>query len=996
MTTSLFKLLMALLIIVIWVTTCLSGFEAGETYYGFKLLEKRFVKEVNAECFYFEHLKSGARLFKIAADDANKTFSIAFKTIPENDYGTPHMMEHSVLNGSRNFPVKSPFDVLSQGSLNTFLNAFTGNEFTLYPVASMNQKDYFNLMHVYLDAVFYPLIYQDPRILKQEGWHYELTDKEADIVYKGVVYNEMKGWYSDPTLEIDHWMYKYLFPNNGYGYDSGGYPREIPKLTYNYFLDFHRRFYHPSNSYIFLYGDADLEKELSFIDQKYLTDFERSDFRPEIPLQQSFERMKEISIPYAVVEDSDTTNQTYLLMSFIAGLHTDMALFRAFDVLTDVLVNHETAPIRLALQEAGIGKDVSASVYSNQQNIVRILVQNANSVDKDRFRDIVMNTMRDVVETGLDKEMLEGVINRLEFRLREGDDAQKGLTYIFRAIYTWFFAENPFLGLEYEKPLAEVQTALETDYLEQVIRDHLLDNHHSLLLVMHPEPGLEKEKNAQIAEELSKYKANLNEAELDALVKDTQDLLDYQHREDTPEALATIPLLELQDINPEAKWYTYQVQEISGIPILFHEDFTNKIVYSRLYFDIRVLPEELIPYAALLAEMMGSLNTENYDYGDLSNALNIHTGGFNTALNTFLENKDDNKFRPKFILSCKAMNQKLTKMFELIEEVVNRTSYEDKERLKTVLTRHQSRLDNEVKQNGYGFTKTRLTSYFSNAGMLDELTGGIEYYWFVTNLVNNFDEKFGEIQANLTKVTNLLFRKENFIAGVICQKDDLNLFTNELTKFVTSLPEEKISLVDWKFNFEKRNEGFLTASQVQYVLKGYDFKRLGYDWNGKMLVLDQILTTDWLQNRIRVIGGAYGGWSSISSTGWAYFASYRDPNLRETLENYDTTPKFLENFQASDTAMTRFIIGTVATYLDRPLTPSQRGDWAFRRYFEKMSREEYQSIRNAVLSTTSEDIRMMEKMISDILTQDVYCVYGNEEKLQSEKELFKNLISLSQ
>jgi len=947
------KMIIALFLILTWVEMGLAGFETGNTYHGFKLLKKQFVKEVNAECFYFEHIQTGARLLKIAADDPNKTFSITFKTPPENDYGTPHIMEHSVLNGSKHFPVKSPFDVLRKGSLNTFLNAMTGNELTIYPIASMNHKDYFNLMQVYLDAVLYPLIYQDPRILKQEGWHHELTEKDAELVYKGVVYNEMKGYYSDPSLEIDHWMYKYLFPDNNYQYDAGGFPTEIPKLTYEYFLNFHRRFYHPSNSYIYLYGDANLEEELAFIDQKYLADFQRSEFQPVIPIQKAFTQRKEINIPYPLPEGSDTTDQTYLSLSFVAGLNNDLVLYRALDVLTDVLVNHESAPVRLALQEAGIGKDVSAALLESQQNIVRINVTNAKAGDKDRFQEVIMRTLQETADKGLDKKMVEGVVNRLEFRLREGDDAQKGLTYNFRALSSWLLRDDPFLNLEYEKPLAELKAALEKNYLETVIREHFINNLHSLLLVMTPQPGLEAERNAQIAEELQKFRASLDDNALNDLVSESKELIDYQNRPDTPEALATIPLLELKDIDRQAKWYDYRLEKAANIPLLYHEDFTNGIVYLQLNFDLRVLPQELLPYAALLAEVMGSLNTTNYSYGDLTNEINIHTGGFSTDLTSFLENRDDGQLRPQFVVSGKAVKAKVNKLFALMEEMTLKTRYDDHERLKTVLIRHQSQLENQVKQDGYGFTQTRLLSYFTNAGMFRELTSGFQYYWFVSGLVKDLDENIAEISARLSLTANLLFKKENCIAALTCENNDLKVSTNQFAGFGKALPAGKIQLVSWKFDLENKQEGFLTASKVQYVLKGYDFKKLGYQWNGKMQVLSQVLSSDWLQNKIRVVGGAYGGWSVISSTGQGYFASYRDPNLRETLQNYDATPEYLENFKVDNSEMTRFIIGTVARSLDRPLTPSERGERAVQMYFEKTTLADLQAIRDAVLSTTA-------------------------------------------
>ena len=975
-------------------STVTAALKKGQNKHGFKLIEKRFVKEVNAECYLFEHVKSGARLLKIASDDPNKTFSIAFKTVPESDCGTPHIMEHSVLNGSKNFPVKSPFDVLYQGSLNTFLNAMTGSYITIYPVASMNDKDYFNLMHVYLDAVLNPLIYDDPRILKQEGWHYELMHVDSALEYKGVVYNEMKGAFSNPRRVLGYHVDKNLFPDNPFGFSSGGYPPAIPTLTYEDFLNYHRRYYHPDNSYILLYGNADLEKELAFIDKEYLSNYEKQESGISFPVQKPFKKLKKVEAFYAVPEESSTEDQTYLSLNWVTGLSTDRANYMAFDILTDVLVNQESGPVRLALQEAGIGKEVNAYVDENKQSYVNITVQNANPEDSDKFLDIVTQTLKETVKNGLDKKALEGTINRLEFRLREGDDAQKGLTYNFQAISGWFFADDPFLSLEYEKPLAVVKQSLKNDYLEKLIQKHMIDNTHALLLTLAPKPGLEAEVNKLTEEELAKHKASLSQEALEAIAKETSELIEYQKREDSPEALETIPLLSLSDINPEVQWYEVAESGTDGIPTLHHETFTNNVVYVDLYFDARVLPDALVPYGALLSEVLGSLNTENYDFGDLDNELNIHTGGFNTNLRTYLENRNDEQMLPKFVVSSKSMTNKVDKMFELIEEILNNTKYGDKDRLKDVLTRHQSRLDSQVKQNGFGYTRTRLLSYFSNNGAFNEKVRGIDYYWFVTGLVDEFDDKADEVIANLSKAATLLFNKDNLIAACTSEKKQFAAFSKGLKNLTKSLPDSEVRFVEWTFDPKPANEGMLSASKVQYVLKGYDFKKLGYEWNGKMRVLNKVLSSDWLQNQIRVIGGAYGGFSSFSNSGQVYFASYRDPNLKETLDNYDNTPEYLSNFDADERDMTRYIIGTIAQ-LDRPLTPSQKGDAAARYFFEKTSRSDLQKDRSAILSTSAQDIRDMEKMVADILSQNAYCVYGNEGKIKEEKDLFRKIVTLS-
>ncbi len=762
-------------------------YEVGQDYHGFKLLKKEFVKEVNAECYYFIHVKSGARLLKIAADDPNKTFSIAFKTVPQSDCGTPHIIEHSVLNGSKNFPVKSPFDVLAKGSLHTFLNAMTGSDMTIYPVASMNDKDYFNLMHVYLDAVFNPLVLHDKRIFEQEGWHYEEDSVNSPVQYNGVVYSEMKGAFSNPERELNYDMYKNLFPDNCYGFSSGGYPMTIPHLTYENFIKFYKRFYHPSNSYIFLYGNADLDKELKFIDSNYLSNYNKIDVNSDIPLQKPFKVMKDVTTYYSATGGSDTTNQTYLSLSFVIGLNTNRALVMSLNMLSDLLVNQESAPIRLALQKAGIGKDVNAWVDDIEQNVFNITVQNANPAEKEKFKEIVFNTLKDVAKNGLDSLAVQGALNRAEFNLREGNDAQKGLSYNFKAIPTWFFENDPFPGLEYEKSLAKLKSGINKNSLEDIIKTDMIDNPHSLLLTCVPKPGLEKINDEKIDKELSDYKASLSKQQVKEVVQNTKDLKAYQKKEDSPEALAKIPLLSLKDINPEAQWYSLDKQTVDNIPVLAHNEFTNGVVYAKLNFDMRVLPENLIPYAALLSEVMGSMNTENYSYSDLEKQLNINTGGFNTYLNCYAKNMSDSSLIPKFVVSSKAMNDKIGKMFDLMSEIVNKTKYADKDRLKEVLTRDESRIEANAKSNGYHYAQTRLTSYISNQGMFNELTDGVSYYRFISGLAKNYDTKSDEIISSLVKTAKLLFTKDNCIAAVTCAEEDMPRYLKEFGIMLISL-----------------------------------------------------------------------------------------------------------------------------------------------------------------------------------------------------------------
>lgn len=971
-------------------TVFASDFEVGKTYHGFKLLKKKFVKEVNAECLYFEHTKSGARLLKIAADDMNKTFSIAFKTDPESDCGTPHILEHSVLTGSKNFPVKGPFEEIGRTSLKTYYNAWTGADFTCYPFASMNTKDYFNLIHIYMDAVFNPLLHSDPMSFYQEGWHYDLQNTKDPVEIKGIVYNEMKGAYSNPNRLLSLYTLRALFPDNGYRFSSGGFPEAIPELSYEMFKNYHKKYYHPVNSHIMLYGNADLNKELEFIDSKYLSNYTMAPRPKSFPIQKAPSKMKEVREFYPASDGAPQKDQTYLAMSFVAGLNTDRATVMALNFLCNILVNQEAAPIRLALQKAGIGKDVSADLDEYQQNIMNITVQNANPEDAEKFREIVFATLKDVIKTGIDKKQLEGLINRTEFNLREGNDNQKGVTYNFQILPGWFFADDPYLTLEYEQPLAKIKTALKTDMLGQIIKKELLENPHSVLVVLSPKEGIEKESSIKLTQKLESYKKSLSENEINNLVKSSQQLLRRQSEKDTPEALATIPRLSREDIKPEAEWFSIEEKVLTNVPVLFSKQFTSKIVYTKLLFDLKSLPENLLPYASLLTSVLGSQDTKNYTYPELIKDININTGGLNYSLYSYLRNLDDNKVEAQFAITSKSMVDKLDQQFSLISEIINNTKFGDTARLKEILNRLESRLEAQIKGEPFYVAERRLYANNFRIGVLREKTEGLDYYWFIKEMNQNIDKNIDEISQNLERVAKLIFTKANLGTAVTCSEDEYKSFTNSFGKFIKTLPDTKKNIQNWSLQYQPVKEAVASSSKVQYVMQGFDIKKLGYKWNGMYSVLSQILSNEYLHNQIRVIGGAYGGFSGFYNTGKVYFGSYRDPNLSNTLTTFNGIPEYLEKLELNDEELTGHIISTIAGY-DTPLTPEQKGSAALDNYLRNITKDDLQRERNEIINTKLADLKASKKMIKEILEKNSYSIYGNEQEIEKNKNLFNTI-----
>ena len=972
-------------------------FMIDEIYHGFKLLEETKIKEINSIGRIFQHEKSGAKLFHIENDDDNKVFSITFRTPPNDSTGLPHILEHSVLCGSRKFPIKDPFVELAKGSLNTFLNAMTFSDKTMYPIASRNDKDFFNLMDVYLDAVFYPNIYDNPKILMQEGWHYELETPEDDITYRGVVYNEMKGVFSSPEQILFRKIQETLFPDTNYRYESGGDPDVIPELTQENFLDFHRKLYHPSNSYIFLYGNGDIMEQLKFIDTEYLNNFEKIDIDSRIPLQKPFDTSYTKTIEYPISANEKEENKTFLSLNFVVGEATDAELHLAFEILTYLLLETPAAPLKKALLEANLGEDVFGS-YDNSilQPVMSVVVKNSNEDKKERFQKVVIECLERLVSEGIDKKLIEAAINIHEFKLREADYGRypKGLIYCMKSMESWLYDKSPILHLAYEEPLKKIKTALTTNYFEKLIVERLLNNTHSSLLIVKPKKNLAQVKEDEIKEKLKKYKESLSEEEINQLIDNTKELRKYQEIESTPKELEKIPLLSIEDIDKKPEKLPLVERNENNIPILFHPMFTNEIAYVNLYFNTKTVPQDLIPYISLLRFMLGNVSTKNYSYEDLSNEINIHTGGINPKVDVYSLKDNDEEYFPKLIIQSSSLIQHLPKLFELIGEQIGHTRFDEANRIQEIIREVKSKLEMNILRDGHVVAARRATSYFSSLGVYNELITGIDFYKFILELEENFNDKIEEIQENLKTVSKKIFNKDNLMISVTMDEKNYNKFKEKLPFLMEYMGNETLADNEYKFEFLTKNEGLLTSSKVQYVAKAYNFRKLGYDYTGSLEVLRTIISLDYLWNRVRVTGGAYGAMVGFNRNGNMYFTSYRDPNLINTLKVYDEAYKYLKDFTCNEREMRKYIIGTISK-MDTPLTPSMKGQLATARYISKVSHEDLQKERDEVLSTKEEDIRELSDLVKDVMDKNNLSVLGNERTIKtSGKEVFKNFVEV--
>ena len=963
----------------------------------YEILDEHRVEDVQSDGFILRHKKSGARIAILSNNDDNKVFYIGFRTPPEDETGVPHIIEHTTLCGSKKFPVKDPFIELAKGSLNTFLNAMTYPDKTVYPVASCNDQDFKNLMDVYLDAVFNPNITKYEEIFKQEGWHYELTGKDDELKINGVVYNEMKGAYSSPDEVLSSQIYRSLFPDNTYSKDSGGNPEYIPKLTYEAYLDFYHKYYHPSNSYIYLYGDMDVVERLEWLDKEYLSLYDYKKVNSEINKQPAFDKIKNVEAQYSITMDDSQENKTYLSYNRVVGDTLDEMLYQAFDVLDYALVSSPGAPVKQALIDAGIGDDVYGSYDAGiLQPVFSFVAKNANASQADEFESIIESTLKEVVKTGINKEALLAGINSSEFKFREADFGQfpKGLLFGLNCLDSWLFDDmKPFIHLECLGTFAKLRKAVDTDYFEKLIQEYLLDNTHGSSVTVKPKRGLGNEREEALAKELSDYKASLSDEEIKKLIEDTEHLKKYQEEPSSDEDLRKLPMLTRADMKKNAMPFSNIEDELLDVKVVRHDIESNGIDYISFLFDAGDFAQSELGYLGFFTNALGLVSTEKYSYTDLANATNIYTGGISTGTASHPDIKDRNNFVFKFEVKLKVLEKNLDKALELMEQMLLTSDFTDTKRLGELVAQIKARLQANLSSSGHLVAAMRSMSSFSRYALYQDELKGVAFYRSICRIEKELSESPKSVSDKLAAIAKKLFARNRMLISFTGNNEAYGNAKPSLEKVIAGF--NKMSAVgnQAEVHFNTAKEAFIDASQIQYVAKTGDFICEGYEYTGALRLLRIILSYDYLWINVRVKGGAYGCMNTFLRSGESYFVSYRDPNLSDTLDVYDRIPEYIKSFSPDERDMTKYIIGTFSA-LDTPMNPEAKGSRSLSAYLEGITYEQIQKERNEILNAQPEDIRRLADLVEAVLKKDSICVIGNENMIKESAGLFENVEKL--
>lgn len=925
---------------------------------GFELLREETVTEINARAYLYRHTKTGAELLSVVNDDENKSFCIAFATPPADATGLPHIMEHSVLCGSRKYPLKEPFVELLKGSLATFVNASTYPDKTIYPVASANLQDYYNLVDVYLDAVFYPRL--TPSTLAQEGWHFELDDASGEMIFKGVVFNEMKGNYSSgDSLASSHSM-ECLFPDTVYGVDSGGDPRVIPNLTWEQFQSFHRNFYHPSNARIWMSGDDDPRRRLALLDD-WLSAFDKIEVKADIPLQLRFDAPRRVVFGYDAGEETEDSARAYVVVNWLTDETHDAMAMLGLNMLQYILVDTPASPLRRALLESGMGEDIAGDGFVDalRQTFFGAGLKNAKAADAGAIETLILSTLTRLAGEGIEREMVEAALNTYEFRLREKNTGRfpRGLALSVAALGTWLYGGDPLAPLRYEAPLKAIQDSVARGerFFENLIKTRLIDNPHRVTVLLRPDPNLREGEDSAEKDRLAKARGGMSAAELAATIENTRALKARQSTPDSAEALASIPTLKRSDLDATIRTVPGELGAANGATIFQHDLFTNGVAYIDLAFDAAFVPAADVPYLGLLGRLLLEMGTETEDYVKLSQRIRRQTGGIHaSALNATV--RGGQRPESRVILRAKATPDRAGAMFDILREVLLTSRVDNRERFRQIVLEEKSGAEGSLLPGGHGYALNRLSAQFTPADWVSEMTSGFSQLQFLRELAAQIDTDWPAVQARLAAVKTAVINQSSLIANVTLDAQNWRRIQPAAEAFLAALPAHPDARPAQRYILPRVNEAFSLPSQVNYVGKGADLYEHGYALHGSALVASKYLRTTHLWERVRVMGGAYGGFCRFDPLSGVFaYVSYRDPNLLATLVNYDASGAFLRGHDLSESEVSRTIIGVIGE-LDAYLLPDARGMTALQRHLLDQTPEYRQKMRDEVLATTAADL----------------------------------------
>ncbi len=952
--------------------------------HGFELLKEQDIPELKTHARLYRHKQTGAELLSLTNDDENKVFGITFRTPPSDATGVAHIMEHSVLCGSRKFPLKDPFVQMVKGSLNTFLNALTFADKTCYPVASTNLQDFYNLIEVYLDAVFYPLL--TPQKLQQEGWRFDLENAEAPLAFKGIVFNEMKGSYSSPDRLLGEYSQQLLFPGHTYGVDSGGDPAHIPDLTWEQFKKFHEDFYHPSNARLFFYGDDDPETRLRMA-QNYLKDFSRKQVASTVPLHARRNQPERFVRKYDAGHEAEDA-KAMVTVNWLLDEAKDPVTTLELSLLTHILLGTPAAPLHKALIDSGLGEDVTGAGLETdlRQMYFGVGLKGVAVENTEKIEPFILQALQTLAEQGLESEAIEASMNTVEFRLRENNTGSypRGLVLMFGALSTWLHDGDPFETLSYEKTLATVKERLNRTprYFENMIAQNILSNQHRVTVTLAPDANYAKALEEAEQQRLAAARAKMDSAEVQAVIANTHALQQWQETPDAPEALATLPMLKLADLERRNKQIPITVQDHHGVPLLYHDLFTNGIVYLEVGFDLHTLPQELLPYLPLFSRALLEMGTTQENFVQLLQRIGRKTGGIHPA--TLISRMNNSEGTATWlILRGKAMLAQAPELLTILRDILLTARFDDQERFRQMVLDEKASREAALVPRGHGFVGARLRSRFDEAGWLGEQMGGVSYLFFVRELAERVNSDWPSVVAALEKIRSLLVNRANMFCNVTLEEASYKQFKPQLEEFLETVPQSQVARSAWRPQFNKTFEGLTIPAQVNYVGKGANIYKLGYKFHGSALVISNFLHTTWLWERVRMQGGAYGGFCSFDRRSGVFnFLSYRDPNLLKTLANYDAAAEYLREVELSEDELTKNIIGVIGD-LDSYQLPDAKGYTSMVRHLVGDDEAERQRMRDEVLGTNAKDFRAFADVLEQVNQHGLVVVMGPANNLEA-------------